>query len=226
MGGADREWRKLRGLGEYTKMPQRAAKLFGMLDKKGNVRECAEGEKSQFSQERWKWLLDSDFRISDRCCYHMKKSPLARWQKKSGKKPIIATMTEESLQRKMAWLKTGCNAFDGKQISKPMSFWTEQDVLEYIDIMELDVAPVYGTLLYSNGKYYFDGCQRTGCVFCGFGCHLEHEPNRFQRLKETHPKLYKYCMNGGEYDEEGVWVPNKSGLGMRHVLDFINVKTE
>jgi hypothetical protein len=105
MGGADREWRKLRGLGEYTKMPQRAAKLFGMLDKKGNIRECAEGEKSQFSQERWKWLLDSDFRISDRCCYHMKKSPLARWQKKSGKKPIIATMTEESLQRKMAWLK-------------------------------------------------------------------------------------------------------------------------
>ena len=225
-GGADREWRKLRGLGEYANMTKRTAKILGLLDKQNNIRQCAEGEKSQYSQERWAFLLDADFKISDRCCYHMKKSPLKRFGKQSGLYPIVATMADEGRQRKMAWLKTGCNAFEGKIQSKPMSFWTEQDVLQYIDIMGLEVAPVYGNLLYSNGKYYFDGCQRTGCIFCGFGCHLEHEPNRFQRLKETHPKLYDYCMGGGEYNEDGVWQPNNKGLGMKHVMDFINVKVE
>lgn len=222
----DRQYRKLRGLGEYAKVLQGVAKLFAVLDRNGNIRECEEGERSNYSQEKWKWLLDADFRISDRCCYHMKKSPLAKWGKQSGKKPIVATMASEGRQRKMAWLKTGCNSFDGKQMSKPMSFWKEQDVLEYIDVMGLDVAPVYGNLLYSNGKYFFDGCQRTGCIFCGFGCHLEHEPNRFQRLKETHPKLYDYCMNGGEYNEDGMWQPSNEGLGMKHVMDFIGVNTD
>lgn len=226
-GGADREWRKLRGLGEYANMTKRTAKILGLLDKQNNIRECAEGEKSQYSQERWAFLLDADFKISDRCCYHMKKSPMKRFQKQSGLYPIVATMASESRQRKTAWFKTGCNAFEGtNKMSKPMSFWTEQDVLEYIDVMGLEVAPVYGNLLYSNGKYYFDGCQRTGCIFCGFGCHLEHEPNRFQRLKETHPKLYDYCMGGGEYNEDGIWQPNNKGLGMKHVMDFINVKVE
>ena len=227
MGGADREWRKLRGLGEYANMTKRTAKILGLLDKQNNIRECAEGEKSQYSQERWAFLLDADFKISDRCCYHMKKSPMKRFQKQSGLYPMVATMASESRQRKTAWLKTGCNAFEGtNKMSKPMSFWTEQDVLQYIDVMGLEVAPVYGNLLYSNGKYYFDGCQRTGCIFCGFGCHLEHEPNRFQRLKETHPKLYDYCMGGGEYNEDGIWQPNNKGLGMKHVMDFINVKVK
>ena len=27
-----------------------------------------------------------------------------------------------------------------------------------------------------------------------FGVHLEPHPNRFEQLRETHPKLYEYCM--------------------------------
>ena len=229
LGGADRLYRQLNGLGEYKKNPVtlRTGAILGILDRNNNIStEIAEGQKSMYSQEKWKFLLGSDFKISDKCCYHMKKSPLEKYSKKTGKKPIVATMTEESRMRKSAWLKTGCNAYTGKQISKPMSFWKEQDILEYIDVMGLDVAPVYGNLLYSNGKYFFDGCQRTGCIFCGFGCHLEHEPNRFQRLKETHPKLYDYCMGGGEYNEDGIWQPSNKGLGMKHVMNFIGVNTD
>ena len=33
------------------------------------------------------------------------------------------------------------------------------------------------------------------CIFCGFGVHLEKEPNRYQRLELTHPQLYNYCMD-------------------------------
>jgi len=45
-------------------------------------------------------------------------------------------------------------------------------------------------------------------MFCGYGCHLEKEPNRFQMLKNTHPKVWDYCMKSVE----------DGGLGMREVL--------
>lgn len=61
-----------------------------------------------------------------------------------------------------------------------------------------------------KNKLYLTGEQRTGCVFCLAGCYLE-KVNRFQRMKETHPKLYDYCMNQ---------------LGVKEFLDFIGVKYE
>lgn len=65
-----------------------------------------------------------------------------------------------------------------------------------------------------NEKLTTTGCSRTGCMFCMFGVHLEKEPNRFQRMKQTHPKIYEYCMKPME----------DGGLGLAEVLDFIGVK--
>lgn len=70
-------------------------------------------------------------------------------------------------------------------------------------------------------KYETTGCNRTGCMFCAFGLHLEKGKTRFQLLKETHPKQYEYCINGGEF-VNGVWQPNKKGLGLGYVFDEIN----
>lgn len=55
------------------------------------------------------------------------------------------------------------------------------------------------------------GLSRTGCMFCMLGVHLEKEPNRFQRMKVTHPKQYAYCMDK---------------LGLREVLEYIGVPYE
>jgi 3'-phosphoadenosine 5'-phosphosulfate sulfotransferase (PAPS reductase)/FAD synthetase len=113
-----------------------------------------------------------------------------------------------------------------------MSFWTEQDVLQYIKKYNIPIASVYGDVVYAEDsdqirfegcgseKLTTTGCKRTGCIFCGFGCHLNND-RRFQMLKESHPKQYEYCLNGGEY-VEGVWQPNKEGLGMKHVFDELN----
>ena len=54
-------------------------------------------------------------------------------------------------------------------------------------------------------------CQRTGCVFCAYGVHKEKEPNRFQKLKDTHPKLWNYCMKP----------VSEGGLGMKEVLKTV-----
>lgn len=173
--------------------------------------------------KKWKPLYQSDILISEKCCEIMKKKPAKKYEKGTGRKPILATMAEESILRKNTWLQNGCNAFDStRPISQPMSFWTEQDVLEYLRRYKVPYASVYGDIVEENGKLKTAGCNRTGCVFCGFGAHLEKEPTRFQGLKETHPKLYNYCLNGGKYDNEGLWKPTKDGLGMRHVFDELN----
>ena len=69
---------------------------------------------------------------------------------------------------------------------------------------------------------YTTGATRTGCIFCGFGCHHDKAPTRFQRLKQSHPRQYEYCINGGAYGDDGIWKPNSEGLGMGHVFDELN----
>ncbi len=177
----------------------------------------------RYSVVKWKKLIGSQIPISHQCCDVMKKKPVKKYEKASRNKAILATMATESNLRKNGWMANGCNAFNAKRpTSQPMSFWTEQDVLEYLRRYKVPYASVYGDIVEENGKLKTTGCDRTGCVFCGFGAHLEKEPTRFQRLKETHPKLYNYCLNGGEYDDEGLWKPTKDGLGMRHVFDALN----
>ena len=205
-----------------------------------------DGQKSMFNMEKLKFLIDSDFAVDSSCCDVMKKAPLKKYQKQTGRKPIIGTMASESRMRYKNWLQFGCNAFDSKDpTSKPMSFWTEQDVLHYLKKFNVPYCSVYGDIIIKetdkevmNGQINMidilkdyepqdllttTGCDRTGCIFCMFGCHLEKEPNRFQRLKETHPRQYEYCINGGEM-VDGKWQPNKEGLGLGHVLDYIGVK--
>ena len=170
---------------------------------------------NRYDYSRYKHLTDSDIPISEQCCDIMKKKPAKEYEHKTGKKAIIGTMTDESMMRKKEWIRTGCNAFSSSRpISKPMSFWTENDVLEYIVKDELKICSIYGNIIQDdNGKYSTTGEHRTGCMFCGYGVHLEKSPNRFERMKETHPKIWDYCIRPKD----------KGGLGMGEVLDFINV---
>jgi len=201
------------------------------------------GKTSQYNLKKYFPLLSADFMVSDKCCNVMKKKPLKKYEKEFQKVPFVATLASESKLRSHAWLREGCNSFDSdRPSSKPMSFWTEQDVLEYIRRNNIKIASVYGDIYYDipdqlPGQSMFEwveefaaegcklcttGCDRTGCIFCGFGAHLEKGEGRFERLKRTHPKQYDYCMNGGSYDSDEIWKPDKNGLGMKHVIDTLN----
>lgn len=198
------------------------------------------GEPNAFYAEqygKWAFLLNLDFSISDKCCGVMKETPLSAYERLKQKHPIMGLLAEESTRRKSAWLKTGCNGFKSKNpTSKPLSFWTEQDILHYIKQNNIPIASVYGDIVVANrgaiyddtlcdcgGKLCTTGCNRTGCIFCGFGAHVERGESRFQRLKRTHPRQYEYCMGGGAYDStDGLWKPTKDGLGMAHCIDEIN----
>ena len=217
------------------------------------------GEKSIFNKEKYLPLArDVPVPISHLCCFKMKKSPMQIYQRAHKVVPFLGTLAEESRIRQQAWIRNGCNAFDSKKPqSTPIAFWTEQDILQYIVEYGLDIAPVYGDIvsvdkdgneypascsLCGGCKLKCSGADRTGCVYCGFGFHNEKGETRFQRLARTHPKLYDYCMNGGqwvdnpaydptapEYDGDWknwnppkIWVPSKAGLGMKAVFDMVN----
>jgi len=171
------------------------------------------GEPSKYNERYMKWahLVDAPFPISDKCCEISKKRPLHLFSKETGCMPIIGTMASESMRRQSAYLMTGCNAFNKKEpSSQPLSFWKKQDVLEYIRLTGIPYASIYGDIITDpkTGKLKTTGAQRTGCAYCMFGCHLEKEPNRFQRMAVEHPNQYDYCINR---------------LGLGAVLDYINV---
>jgi 3'-phosphoadenosine 5'-phosphosulfate sulfotransferase (PAPS reductase)/FAD synthetase len=148
--------------------------------------------------EKWRFLIDAPFEISGKCCDVMKKNPLKKWSSAGGKFAFVGTMASDSQQRMESYLKTGCNSTkDIGAKSMPLSFWLESDIWDYIKLKDLLYCKIYDT-----------GVSRTGCIYCLFGISLEKEPNRFQLLKATHPKLYEYCMNK---------------LGVKEVLDFMNL---
>lgn len=94
-----------------------------------------------------------------------------------------------------------------------MSFWTENDVLEYLKVNDVPYCPIYGEIVEDDGEFRTTGADRTGCMFCMFGVQREKSPNRFEKMCETHPKLYDYCMRPA----------NGGGLGLAKVLDYIGV---
>lgn len=190
-------------------------------------------KKSMFNCSHWKFLLDAPFRLENKCCDVMKKNPAHEYEKKTGRVKMTATMACESNVRTQKWLQNGCNAFEIKNpTSNPMSFWKEQDVLQYIKDNNIKIASVYGDivpdyngtdemegqvdfsdlgLMTDNRNLKTTGCNRTGCMFCGFGCHLKND-QRFVQMKETHPKQYEYIMKP----------VSEGGLGYKEVIDWIN----
>lgn len=194
--------------------------------KSEKLRQLRLSGKSFSISKKWIKLVDADFLSGSKCCDVMKKKPFKKYEKETGRIPILGVMADESNLRTQQYIKNnGCNSFDSKRpSSKPIGFWKEQDILEYIYINKLEIPKVYGDIINLNGELSTTKCSRTGCVFCMYGCHMENdENNRFLRLKETHPNLYNYCMRGGYYDENNLWKP-MNGLGMDKVLNDLGVK--
>lgn len=191
------------------------------------------GSKSRYNCERYHDLIYAPFDINDHCCAVMKKKPFKEYEKKTGRKVFLGQLADESLKRTQGWLKVGCNAFESKRPqSNPMSFWTTQDVLTYIKNNNLKIASVYGDivpqddkdqlngqmdisefgLIEDNRKLVTTGLERTGCMFCGYGCHLKENNNRFEKMKQTHPKQYEFIMKPTE----------AGGLNYKAVIDWMN----
>lgn len=163
--------------------------------------------------KKWMYLIDAPFKISEKCCHYIKKDPLDQYTKQTGNYPYIGTLTEESSMREKEYLKHGCNTFNSSRpSSQPISFWTNQDILTYLKTNNIPYAKsIYGEIKEIDGILKTTKEQRTGCMFCMFGLQFDEIPNRFQRMKITHPSQYKYCMEN---------------LKIKEVLEFIDIPYE
>ncbi len=202
-------------------------------------------DRSRYSKKKWLPLArDLPVMISHYCCDKMKKGPTHKYYTRTKRKPIIGSLAQESLmRRRQAWIRHGCNSFEGRKASsQPLSFWTEQDVLQYLRDYGIEIASVYGEIVGEPGNLRCTGCQRTGCVYCAFGAHLEKGETRFLRLAKTHPRQYEYSIGGGQWvdnpaydpaaprfdgewenwNPKKIWVPSKKGLGLGEVFRMVN----
>ena len=137
----------------------RRKQILGILGSYDDVK-----VKSKFNKKKWLPLVYTPFLISGKCCDVMKKSPIGIYQRASHNKPYLGTMAEESLMRRQSWIRTGCNAFEGKKpSSQPLSFWTEQDILEYIRRYNIEICSVYGDIVENEkGLLETTGVRRSG----------------------------------------------------------------
>ena len=66
-------------------------------------------------------------------------------------------------------------------MSTPMAFWFEVDVWDYIRKYNLQYSKIYD-MIFKNRLYVL--YVRTALK----------QSSRFDRMKITHPQIYKYCM--------------------------------
>ena len=157
------------------------------------------------------YLLNAPFMISDFCCDKLKKKPLDGYSQENYLKQIIGTTAEESMNRRKSWLQHGCNAWNAKHpMSRPLSFWTEQDVLQYIRQHDLPLASVYGEIVERDGRLRCTGVNRTGCTPCPIGAlrYSKTQLSKFELLARNDPMYHTGLM--------------RSKMGLREVLLWIH----
>lgn len=183
--------------GTRMQLPQRWLKKFGGYE---NENEGVNYEKP-------------DFLVSDRCCYYLKEKPCDDWAKAHNSVPYLGLMASEGGRRQKALMRNGCNYFGESTIrSAPFAIFSRSDLLQLSIDLKGPVPEVYGEIVRDkDGNFQTTGAQRTGCSMCGFGIHLENRPHRFDRLRQSNPKEWKFWM----YD-----------MGWGHVLDYIGVGWE
>lgn len=162
------------------------------------------------------------FKVSDRCCYYLKEKPGDIWAKAHNSVPYLGLMASEGGRREKSLMMHGCNYYGKSTIrSAPFAIFNRQDILQLALDLDVPVPEEYGEIIRdADGTLRTTLAQRTGCTMCGFGVHLEKRPNRFDRLRESNPKEWKFWMRHVCRDEDGNW------YGWGRVLDYIGVEWE
>ena len=115
---------------------------------------------------RYQFINDFKIHCSDKCCYKMKKEPIARWQKESGKSITITGMRKQEGGNRD---KITCIVTDkDKKVVKfhPLSVVSEEWEEWFINKYNIELCKLY--LPPFNFK-------RTGCKGCPFALELQQQ---------------------------------------------------
>ena len=141
-------------------------------------------------------LRDKGIMLTDKCCDELKKKPMRKVHKAFGfKGSFTGVRASESQARKLAYLQRGAlyNSTRNRQwICNPIVHWSEDDVQRCLREA--------GVTLERPGN----GQGRSGCIKCGFGCHIEQKagnPNSLQILSVDNPQMWNRTMVDWKFQE-------------------------
>ena len=152
---------------------------------KGTMRYVLREEKSRFNLNKKAsdlTLNNKLHKISDKCCYYLKKEPLNRYAKESGRKPIMGVRGAEGVLRKYNY--EGCFSKNGK--FTPIYDLTNSLLDRIYRIHHIETPNIYAHV------------ERTGCIACPYGStcgDVEKElkliaKNRFDFITEYFKESY------------------------------------
>ena len=158
--------------------------VFGIRENADNVlysfHDCPKKLKYQFSNEKM------DFKLSDQCCYRLKKEPAKRWENQNNRFiAITGIRADEGGMRS----QNGCAIFEGNNLKKfhPLKVISDDFEAWFIDKYQIKLCKLY------YPPYNF---ERTGCKGCPFALELQEQLDIMELLL---PNEYKQC--------ETIWKP-------------------
>jgi 3'-phosphoadenosine 5'-phosphosulfate sulfotransferase (PAPS reductase)/FAD synthetase len=142
-----------------------------------------------------------DIKVSDKCCYVLKKKPFEKYYLENGIKAFFdGEMADEGGIRQTAYEKRikaggkGCTVVkcigtgENKRIIEkkmPIIDWTKEIEQEYISKYNVPISKAY--TLY--------GCKRTGCFLCPYSKNRKDVTEKIKILFDYEPKTYKYAIS-------------------------------
>lgn len=147
---------------------------------RGNRFECNEKLKYQFSE-------NFQIKVSNKCCYKLKKEPAERWAKENEKNITITGM--RSGEGGLRTTLKGCAVFDEGKLKKfhPLQPVEESFIDWFIQEYEIELCELY------YPPYNF---KRTGCKGCPYNIELQKQLD-----------LMKYYLPAEEKQCEMIWKP-------------------
>jgi len=141
-----------------------------------------------------------DIKVSDKCCYVLKKKPFEKYYLENGIKAFFdGEMADEGGIRQTAYekrIKSGGKACtvvkeigtgkNKRSIEKKMPIidWTKEIENEYIKKYNIPLSKAYTVY----------GCKRTGCFLCPYSKNRKDVTEKIKILYDFEPKTYRYAM--------------------------------
>jgi 3'-phosphoadenosine 5'-phosphosulfate sulfotransferase (PAPS reductase)/FAD synthetase len=143
-------------------------------------------------------------KISQRCCFELKKAPSQALQATLGVDLIFkGLMAAESRNRALNFLSRGflfagkkAKHLDGGRLwhSQPLATWTDADIWEFILSRNLPYSSLYD-LAYVGEDGIRRNVKRNGCMFCATD--FQFKSNHLFALRQTHPKAWDAIIRRG-----------------------------
>lgn len=141
---------------------------------------------------KYQFTNDFNLKVSDRCCYELKKHPIQRYEKESGRSILILGLRmSEGGQRTN---HSGCAVFNSKHVLekfKPLNKCPNEFIDWYVTQRKIGLCNLY------YPPYNF---KRTGCKGCPYSINIQQQ---LDVMKKYFPYELEQCelIWGPVYDE-------------------------